>query len=148
MKSIPAHAKGIFPVFIVVGFMACLIGTPGWAAKITQYQKDWHQTEFIGRVDSISPDRDYLIVSEHRVVLVDLTYQGTRYLTNILDSNGQAIAFDKITPGSWVFVRGGALPNLNIGARDIYLLPHQLSEEQAKRYPALWSVQPWEHGTR
>lgn len=148
MKSATLHTRAIIPAVIVMGILACLFSTPGRAAKITQIQKDWHQTVFIGRVDSVSPAGDYLFVGERRVVLVDLTYQGKHYLTNIFDSSGNTISFNRITKDSWIFVRGGALPNLSVGARDIYLLPHELSETQAKRYPALWLIQPWEHGTR
>lgn len=143
MKTATSAWKTLGMAFITATVLLSPAAPACQAAKISQFQNDWRETEFIGRVEMVSPAGDYLVVGERRVFLVDLTYQHRRYLTNILDSNGREIPFDKIVKDSWVFIRAGALPDLTYGARDIYLLPRELSDKEAKRYPALWVIPPW-----
>ena len=112
--------------------------------KIKEPVTTWKQTEFQGKISYISPAGDYIIASERKVVLVDMTYNTKHYVTNILDADGRSIRFEDLAKGMWVFVRGGIMPDNIIGARTIYLLPSQLNDKKMKEdYPALKELQRW-----
>jgi len=131
---------------VVLGLMMALsLPSIALAEKLTQLYKDWTPIEYLGRVDRISPQGDTLFVGEKVVVLVDLAHNGKHYRTNIKDSDGDDITFDTIKVGSFVFIRGGVLPDKRVGARDIYLLPKQILYKEIKNYPALREIKPWEH---
>ena len=131
---------------VVLGLvMALSIPRIAQAEKLREFYKNWTPIEFLGRVDRISPEGDTLFVNEKLVVLVDLVYQGKHYATNIKDSDGEKINFGKIKVGSFVFIRGGVLPDNKVGARDIFLLPKQILNKEIKNYPALTQAGSWQH---
>ena len=131
---------------ITLTTVLCIIFSAGVCLcdKIQVPVSNWKQIEFQGEISYISSVGDYIIVSERKVVLVDMRHNNKHYETNVLDVNGRAISFADLNKGMWVFVRGGILPDNTIGARSIYLLPDQLDEKKMKKeYPALKEMQKW-----
>ena len=120
---------------IVIILFACS-GLYG-SEKLTEYKGNWGKFEFQGRIDYISVDEGYLLVSEKKVVLVDLEYKGKQYITVIRNANGKELQFEDLNVGDWVFVFGGRYPDKSIAARTIFLLSHKLSAKQFKKYSDL-----------
>jgi len=133
-------------VFIPVLAAVLLFGFQGWcvAGKIDAPISTWKKVEFQGKITYISPQEDFIVASERKIILVDMHHGGKQYRTNILDSQGRKISFHELKEGLWVYVRGGLLPDNTVGARSIFLLPGQVDENKMSRdYPALMRLHSW-----
>ncbi len=126
--------------------MLILMATPAAADKIRRPVDNWIYTQFQGQITSISPQRDYLMISENQVFLVDIFIlrKNRRYQTQLLDLKGNELTIDDFTPGKWAIVKGGTLPNKTIGARVIFLLDERLTRAEAQKYPILIGQQEWD----
>jgi hypothetical protein len=93
----------------------------------------------------LSTGKDYIIVSERRVFLVDLSHEGKRYMTAICDDSGRRLRFSDLRVGQWVSVWGGILKDKRIGARAVIAASSSYSDTKVKEetYQKLKNCQPW-----
>lgn len=135
-------------VYVLMATIGCFICTSIYSSeKMTEYKSNWGKYDFQGRIDSIFHDEGYLIVSERKVVLVDLVYSGKRYITAVKSVDGKELNFEDLDVGDWVFVSGGRFPDRSVGARTIFLLPYRISKKEFDRYSELAIIQEWEYPT-
>jgi hypothetical protein len=95
-------------------------------------------------VMEVHPRRNYLIVGEKKIELVDLQKGAQRYRTMLRDSTGKTIPLSSFKKGQWVFVRGFRLLDGRIAAREIYQLPRMVTGKDVGKYPFFKDVPGWE----
>jgi len=129
--------KGYINKKIVAGFIivvATILTGSGLctAERITDSSKIpyWEYTYFQSMVTQVSPEMDYIVTSKRKVYLVEADYKAKSLCTSIRDEKGEEIDLSRIKPGKWVFVWGAILGNHSIGAKDITLLPHKLTNRE------------------
>jgi len=149
MMKIDIVSREKWHALMAVVIMAVIAPAICSAEKITTYQNTWEPIEMVAKVESVSDEGDSLFLSNERtIVLVELKYQGRFYRTNIKDDDGRPIDFKEIKKGSWIFVRGGILPDLHIAARDIFLLPRETNINDLKKRDVFRSIESWEQPLR
>lgn len=132
---------------LAVFLFELVAGGSAIAARITAYEPAVDTTRFQGQIASVNSGADSFVVLEREVCLVDFIHDGRRYQTAIMDLKGSVISADKLAVGQWVAIKGAVLKDNRIGARAIYLLPHQLTKNEAETYPVLTSEPGWSTAT-
>jgi len=92
----------------------------------------------------VHPRRNYLIVGEKRIELVDLQEGNQRYRTMLRDSSGKTIPFSSFKKGQWVFIRGFRFLDGRIAAREIYQLPGIVTGKDLGKYAFFQKIPVWE----
>lgn len=106
-----------------------------YASPLAKALKDWKPVGLQGKIMEIGPRRDYIIVQERKVILVDTIRAKKKYRTKIVDLYGNTSTPYDLSEGDRVFVKGGAAiegkaGDLVIVAKEIYLLPESIEKEQ------------------
>lgn len=135
----------ILAIMILTGILAipslCLAGA------LQNAIRQWEPEGIYGRVMNV--DKEMVTVREHRVLLVDDMLGRNRYKTSIMDINGNIIDPSSLRIGVYVVVKGsGAYDPVSkynvIVAKEIYILPQQMNDEQMSKYPILSEIAaPW-----
>ncbi|MEE9420465.1 MAG: hypothetical protein V3W43_13350 [Desulfatiglandaceae bacterium] len=100
--------------------------------------------EFQCTIMEVHPRRNYLIVGEKKIELVDLQKGTQLYRTILRDSNGKTIPLSSFKKGQWVFIRGFRFLDGRIAAREIYQLPGMVTGKDLGKYPFFKNVPVWE----
>jgi len=103
----------------------------------------WDPVGIYGNITDIS--KDIMIVKEQKVMLINDTLAGKRYVTKVMDINGGDVPGSALKKGVFVVVKGsGAYDAASksdvIVAKEIYVLPGEMSEKELSRYPKLNEV--------
>jgi hypothetical protein len=112
--------RKLITILAVAALLVLSQGVCG-AEKINKHIETWDEIDLQGKISDLSPSQDYIVVSERRVYLVDLSYGGKRYTTSISDDSGKRMNFTDLKVGKWVSVWGGVLKDKRVGARAIII---------------------------
>jgi len=137
--------KTILAITILTGILTipslCLAGALATAIR------QWEPEGIYGRIMNV--EKEIVTVREHRVMLVDDMLGRIRYKTSIKDINGNKLDASNLKIGEYVVVKGtgaydpGSKSNV-IVAKEIYLMPQQMTEDQMSKYPILSEIaSPW-----
>ncbi len=137
--------KTILAFAILAGILTipsiCPAGALGTAIK------HWEPEGIYGRIMNV--EKEIVTVREHRVMLVDDLLGRIRYKTSIKDINGNNLDTSNLKIGVYVVVKGsGAYDPVSksnvVVAKEIYILPQQMTEDQMNKYPILSEItSPW-----
>lgn len=137
--------KTMLAVTILAGILSipslCLAGALSTAIR------QWEPVGVYGRIMNV--EKEIVTVKEHRVMLVDDMIGRNRYKTSIKDINGNNLDTSNLKIGIYVVVKGtGAYDPVSrsnvIVAKEIYILPQQMNEDQMSKYPILSVIAtPW-----
>lgn len=137
--------KTILAITILTGILSipslCLAGALANAIR------QWEPEGIYGRVMNV--EKEIVTVREHRVMLVDDRIGHIRYKTSIKDINGNNLDASSLKIGIYIVVKGsGAYDPVSksnvIIAKEIYILPNQMTEDQMNKYPILSEItSPW-----
>jgi hypothetical protein len=135
----------ILAVIILTGILS--IPSLCMAGVLSNALRQWEPEGIYGRVMNV--EKEIVTVREHRVMLVDEMIGRTRYKTSIMDINGNKLDTSSLRIGGYVVVKGtgaydpGSKSNV-IVAKEIYILPQQMNEDQMNLYPILSEIaSPW-----
>jgi len=124
----------------------CTLVLPGFAlaqsAEIVALEREGDYFEL--QCSIMEVHRDYLVVCEETIKLVDFRQGGQRYKTMLLDHEGNSLSFRDFRQNNWVFIRGFELENGEIFAREIYKLPRHVKQGERRYFPFFSQVPKWE----
>jgi hypothetical protein len=129
---------------VIVGM--CLTGS-AYASTLSNALNDWDPGMLQGKIMEIGPD--YIIIQEHKIVLMDTSIGGKNVKTSITDGKGRAIDQRDLKIGTIVFVKGShALDDKTqsgvLIATEIYVVPRLLTPKDAKEYIGITErAKPW-----
>jgi len=123
--------KICFPLLFAWIFLTTLC----YASPLSEALDVWNPVGLQGEIMEIVPMRGYIIVQEKKVILVDTTRTAIKYKTKIENLHGNTLTPYDLSKGDRVFAKGGAVVedntgNLVIVAKEIYLLPESIEDEQ------------------
>ncbi|HNY64066.1 MAG TPA: hypothetical protein PKM41_01425 [Deltaproteobacteria bacterium] len=127
-----------------------LAQAPGYAGKISDYEYIM-RTEYAshqGAITFISQSGDYLVVSDRKIWLVDVSYSGSSITTVVHDEDGSLIDFKRLRVGDRVYVFGGGRRDNEIAAKDIFLLDANLSDSEFRDFPRNKALRTWKSEIR
>jgi len=130
---------------IIIGL--CLAGRGYCADPFDEALKDWEEEFLYGQIAAM--EFNGFIVTELKVIVVDTVKSGKEYKTRVMDLSGRALTKGSLSKGDYVFVKGGSVVYNNsqdkaLVARDIYILPKGMSEEEVERNKDLKAPSaPW-----
>ncbi len=75
--------------------------------------------EIASHIMSIDYETGILVVAENQVMIVDVVVGGERFTTQVIDTEGEAIAFEELSIGQTVLVQGLKLVNGRIVAAKV-----------------------------
>ncbi|MEA3222852.1 MAG: hypothetical protein U9P49_06790 [Thermodesulfobacteriota bacterium] len=129
---------------------ACLFfATLCYAGPLSDVLKDWEPVAIQGKIMEVGPEKDYIVIQEKKIILVHTIKARKEYRTRIMDLKGNTLTQDALSKGKPVFVKGGEIVDkdtndMTILAKDIYLLPKYIREDQMKNYGIFHSpFSPW-----
>jgi hypothetical protein len=130
---------------IMVSAAVLLFGVASHADPFDEALKTWDDESFHGRVMEVH--RDYLVVSEVKIMMVDTRRNGTDYKTKVMDLKGSPLTLKALAVGMKVFVKGSVLwgedPDKRmLVAREIYLLPGDFHDRDIEGNGILNSSSP------
>jgi hypothetical protein len=138
-------AKTILAITILAGILTipsiCLAGALGTAIR------HWEPAGIYGRIMNV--ENEIITVREHKAMLVDDRIGRNIYRTSIRDLNGNNLDSSSLRIGVYIVVKGtGAYDPVSksdvVVAKDIYVLPQQMTEDQMNKYPILSEItSPW-----
>jgi len=130
MRRSTIDNKVIRTVLLITGMM-CL-STMAPATRISDYDqiRHWEYTYFQSMITYVSPLNDYIITAKRKVHLVEVQHKGETLNTSIKDLHGTDLSPDTLKEGQWVYVWGGVLSDHSIGAKNIILLPGELTNTE------------------
>jgi hypothetical protein len=137
--------KKIFAALIILG--AFSLPSICMAGALANVLRDWSPSGIYGNVAYVN--RNMIMVKEHNVMLVDDVIGRTRYKTSVMDINGNELSATSIKAGVFVVVKGSGAydpesKNNVIVAKEIYILPREMNENEISRYPILTEIaSPW-----
>lgn len=116
-----------------------VLSGPADAGRITDYDEIpyWEYTYFQSMITYVSPNHDYINTSKRKVRIVDVKHKGETLGTSIKDVHGDDIDFTMLKAGKWIYVWGGVLGDHSIGAKDVVVLPRELTNTEMAEYPVL-----------
>lgn len=89
--------------------------------------------------------KQYVIVGEQRIDLIDMRRGTQRFKTMIRNSQEKDIPLQSLNNGNLVFIRGFELSDGRIMAREIYRLPQSVQTRSAlKKYHFYGTIPVWE----
>jgi hypothetical protein len=100
--------------------------------------------EIQGEIMEIQPEKNYLVVVEREIDIVNDRRGQQRLVTMLRNADGKTITFASLKPGTYVFVRGFEQTDGRIRAREIYKLPGLVTGKDRKDYPFFEEVPSWE----
>lgn len=124
-----------------------LFGTVSHATSLDDALKTDEEQFFRGLIMEVH--KDYLVVSEKIVLLVDEKRYGRAYETLIMDLNGKPQSFQSLAVGSRIFIkafvpRERGSEKGKLVAREIYLLPKSFGTRDMEGNTLLNSpISPW-----
>ena len=127
--------------FIAVAvLLAAILPSMAFAGALHNALLHWDSVGIYGTVTSI--EKDILIIKEQKVMLINDRLGTKRYVTSVMDINGEAISSADIKNGVFVVVKGsGAYDHASrsdvIVAKEIYILPREMTEAELSKYPLL-----------
>ncbi|MCD6569606.1 MAG: hypothetical protein J7L53_02770 [Deltaproteobacteria bacterium] len=138
--SINKVTKISLPLVFACLFFAALC----YAGPLSSALKDWEPVAIQGKIMEVGPEKDYIVIQEKKIILVDTIKARKEYKTKIMDLKGNTLTQDALSKGKLVFVKGGMVidkdtKDMIILAKDIYLLPKYIRKDQIKNYPFLKS---------
>jgi hypothetical protein len=118
-----------------------VLSGPAGAGKITDYDEIpyWEYTYFQSMITYVSPNLDYINTTKRKIRIVEVEHKGETLSTGIKDVHGDDIDFSALKAGKWIYVWGGVLGDHSIGARDVVVLPRELTNTEMADYPVLQS---------
>ena len=99
--------------------------------------------EITSRIMEIDQGRNMLVVAEKEIFVVDVTVGEEHILTVLADEEGSAIAFESLTRGQTVLVRGIELPDGRVIAELVQFTserPYIYRGQSGNRRPAVRQV--------
>jgi hypothetical protein len=117
----------------------------GEARKLTDYNTitSLEYGYMQGAVTAKSPKGDSFTVNGQIMFLVEYTGGGEEMVTSFYGPNGEAMGFDELKVGNFVYVYGGALKDDTRAARDVFVTKGKLTPAQRKALFAEKKVKPW-----
>lgn len=130
----------------LLALVVCTLVLPGFALaqfdEIGALEREGDYFELQCSVMEVH--RDYLVVCEKTIKLVDFRQGGQRYKTMLRDHKGNSLSFRDFRQNNWVFIRGFELENGQIFAREIYKLPRHIKQIDRRYYSFFSQVPKWE----
>jgi hypothetical protein len=128
---------------LFITILAAALPSMACAGVLHNAIRQWDPVGIYGSVVSI--DKDIMIVKEQKVMLINDSILGKRYVTRVMDINGEEVASSALKIGAFVVVKGsGAYDAASksdvIVAKEIYVLPREMSEKELSKYPKLNAV--------
>jgi hypothetical protein len=137
--------KKVLAVLILAGVFSapCLC----MAGALANAMSEWEPQGIYGKV--MNMEKDIITVKERKVMLIDDKIARTRYKTAIKDINGNNLDISSLKIGIFIVIKGsGAYDPVSkssvIVAKEIYILPKEMTEDQMNKYPILTEITaPW-----
>lgn len=118
-----------------------------YASTLSNALKDWDPGMLQGKIMEVG--KDYIIIQENRIVIMDTSIRGRHIETSITDGKGRAIDQRDLKIGTIVFAKGShAIDDKTKGgvlvATEIYVVPRLLTPNDAKEYKGITEpAKPW-----
>jgi hypothetical protein len=85
--------------------------------------------------------RDYTVVNETKVLIINENRQGKQFKTSIMDIENKQLGIDALKKGVFVAINGSRSVDKEqqyvVVARNIYVLPKPMSQKEMRKYPNL-----------
>jgi hypothetical protein len=116
-----------------------VLSGPANAGRITDYDEIpyWEYTYFQSMITYVSPNLDYINTTKRKIRIVEVEHKGKTLSTSMKDVHGDDIDITTLKAGKWIYVWGGVLGDHSIGAKDIIVLPGELTNTEMAEYPVL-----------
>jgi hypothetical protein len=118
-----------------------------YASTLSNALNDWDPGMLQGKIMEVG--KDYIIIQENRIVIMDTSIRGRHVETSITDGKGRAIDQRDLKIGTIVFAKGShAIDEKTQGgvlvATEIYVVPRLLTPKDAKEYKGITErAKPW-----
>jgi hypothetical protein len=118
-----------------------------YASTLSNALNDWDPGMLQGKIMEVG--KDYIIIQENRIVIMDTSIRGRHIETSITDGKGRAIDQRDLKIGTIVFAKGShAIDDKTKGgvlvATEIYVVPRLLTPNDAKEYKGITEpAKPW-----
>jgi hypothetical protein len=117
-----------------------------YADPLSYALKSWDPVGVCGSI--METGRDYIIVSEKKVLIINEKRQGKLFKTSIMDMQDKQLRVDALKKGVYVAINGTRSMDKDqqyvVIAKEIYVLPKPMSGKEMEKYPKLQTpVESW-----
>jgi hypothetical protein len=99
----------------------------------------WDPVGVCGKV--MVTGKDYTIVNEIKVLIINESRQGKQFKTSIMDMENKQLGIDALKKGIFVAINGSRSMDKEqqyvVVAKNIYVLPKSMSKKEMRKYPKL-----------
>jgi hypothetical protein len=127
--------------------LCMLISWEAHATGLSDAFSDWDPGIMQGTIMEVG--KDYIVISERKINLIDTTIKGRNVKTFIKEINGSKMDRDDLVKGKIVLAKGtigvdDRTKSEVLFATEIYILPHRFKQDEADQYKGLMEkpVQP------
>ena len=126
--------------FIGLLLLCLLFQGNAHATGVSDAFSDWDPGIIQGTIMEVG--RDYIVVCERKINLVDMTIRGSRVKTFIKELNGSRMDQDDLVKGKVVLAKGTIgfdeiIKSETLFATEIYIIPHVLKPNESDQYKGL-----------
>jgi|APIni6443716594_1056825.scaffolds.fasta_scaffold711474_1 hypothetical protein len=131
-------------ILVIIGMS---LTASAYASTLSNALNDWDPGMLQGKIMEVG--KDYIILQENRIVIMDTSIGGKNVETSITDGKGKAIDQRDLKRGTIVFAKGShAIDDKTKGgvlvATEIYVVPRLLTPNDAKEYKGITEpAKPW-----
>lgn len=117
-----------------------------YADPLSYALESWDPVGVCGNI--METGRDYIMVNETKVLIINENRQGKPYKTFIMNLEDKQLKVDALKKGVFVAINGTMSMDKDkqyvIVAKEIYVLPRSMSGKEMKKYPKLQKpVESW-----
>jgi hypothetical protein len=117
-----------------------------YADPLSYALESWDPIGVCGNI--MEPGRDYIIVNEKKVLIINEKRQGKLFKTSIMDLQDKQLGVEALKKGVYVAINGTRSMDKDqqyvVVAKEIYVLPKLMSGKEMKKYPKLQKpVESW-----
>ncbi len=117
-----------------------------YADPLSYALESWDPVGVCGSI--MEPGRDYIIVNEKKILIINEKRQGKIIKTSIMDMEDKQLGVEALKKGVYVAINGAKAMDKDqqavIVAKEIYVLPKPMSDKEMRKYPKLQKpVESW-----